>query len=69
VSFIGHSFKVLKVEVNMMKVVNNGGEVIEVTETAFNVLYKDRGFVPYEEKKTASSATKKKVKADDSKSR
>lgn len=50
----------------MMKVVNNAGKVIDVTETAFNLLYKEMGFEPYKEGKTTSSSTKK-VKTNDSK--
>ncbi len=32
-----------------MKVVNNGNKVIEVTEAAYEILYKQRGFTPYVE--------------------
>lgn len=47
-----------------MKVVNNEGQVVEVSNTAYQILYKERGFTPIDETKTSSS-TKKKVKADD----
>ena len=30
----------------------NGKRIIEATEKAYNVLYKDKGFEPYKEKKT-----------------
>lgn len=42
-----------------MKVTNNAGKVIEVTETAFEVLYKERGFKPFDENESASSEPKK----------
>jgi len=43
-----------------MKVVNNDGIVIEVTEKAFEVLYKDRGFkeTNKDEKETTKTAKK-----------
>ncbi|WP_163581116.1 hypothetical protein [Gracilibacillus saliphilus] len=57
-----------------MKVKNNAGKVIEVTKTAFDLLYKKRGFTPYapskkttSSKKTSNSSTKK-VNGNDDKS-
>lgn len=40
-----------------IKVVNNADEVIEVTETAYEFLYKGKGFKPYVEVK-ATKTTK-----------
>lgn len=59
-----------------MKVTNNAGKVIEVTQAAWDLLYSKRdGFKPYEEKKQTSTAKKptakkttsttKKVKEDE----
>ncbi|MEB1806602.1 MAG: hypothetical protein LPK26_04715 [Bacillaceae bacterium] len=48
-----------------MKVVNNAGKTIEVTETAFNLLYKDRGFKIYKPQTSKPSTTKKKVTRND----
>jgi hypothetical protein len=42
-----------------MKVTNNAGEIIEVTKTAFEILYKDRGFKPVDKEKETSSTSKK----------
>lgn len=34
-----------------MKVINEEGKILEVTEKAFRVVYKDRGFKAYDESK------------------
>ncbi|WP_339227836.1 hypothetical protein NSQ77_19980 [Oceanobacillus sp. FSL K6-2867] len=47
-----------------MKVVNNDGKVIEVTEKAFEVLYKDRGFKKATKKKTSPTSKKESTKTD-----
>lgn len=61
-----------------LKVTNNAGKVIEVTQAAWDLLYSKRdGFKPYQEKKQTTqkkttttkkttSSTQKKVKEDES---
>lgn len=55
----------------LLKVKNNAGNIIEVTKTAWELLYHEReGFELVKENsktKASSSTTKKKVKKDDSK--
>lgn len=41
-------------EVFHLKIKDKQGNVIEVTERAFKVVYKGHGYVPVEEKKTKS---------------
>jgi hypothetical protein len=42
-----------------MKVKNNAGEIIEVTETAYEILYKHRGFEPVEDDTSSKKQVKK----------
>lgn len=47
-----------------MKVTNKAGRVVEVTERAYEVLYKDRGFKPVgNEESGLASKTKKELQA------
>jgi hypothetical protein len=69
-----HSLIIKSIGGGVMKLVNDEGVIIESTERAYEVVYKNRGFKPYtpeikkDEKKTSSASKKKKVKADDDKS-
>lgn len=50
-----------------MKVVDTEGNILDVTKRAYEVVYKERGYKPYTEKKQTTS-TSKKVKKNDNKS-
>lgn len=41
-----------------------GKVIINATEKAYNILYKEKGFVPYVEEVKATKNTKKKEEAD-----